>query len=140
MNINLSDDAVHALNRSAAAAAREDLDAVEPRHILAGVLSEADPAVVDALNELGIARDELPGALLDVPATYEGHLPFTETSHGVLTAAVEFSTSQEHPSVTGLHLLLGVAETGDPTCSRALEEMGLRTDLLEAEVKRAYTS
>ena len=94
MSINLSEDAVHALNRSAAAAARDGEEAVAPIHVLAGCLSEKHGTLVDALEGIGLATEDLPSELLDLPRTYEGHLPFTPESHDALAAAVEFGESR----------------------------------------------
>lgn len=125
MSINLSEDAVHALNRSAAAAARDGEEAVAPIHVLAGALSEKDGMLMDALEEIGLATEDLPSELLDLPRTYEGHLPFTPDSHEVLAAAVEFGESRGGGATTSAHLLLGVARTRPPDCSELLDGWGL---------------
>lgn len=133
MSINLSEDAVHALNRSAAAAARDGEEAVAPIHVLAGVLSENDPALLAALEGIGLTADDLPPDLLDLPRTYEGHLPFTPDSHEVLAAAVEFGESRGGPTTSG-HLLLGVARTRAPDCSETLDGWGLDPEALAKQL------
>ena len=136
MSINLSEDAVHALNRSAAAAARDGEEAVAPIHVLAGVLSEKDVALLAALEGIGLTTGDLPQDLLDLPRTYEGHLPFTPDSHEVLAAAVEFGESQGGPT-TSAHLLLGVARTRAPDCSETLNGWGLDPDALAEQLAGA---
>ena len=132
MAIDLADDAIHALNRAAAAAAREGGEAIEPRHVLAGVISQADPKLLEILSQLDLDPATLPGPLRDVPETYEGHLPFTPAAHKVLAAAVE-ATSAEEPGATGsAHLLLGVARAGGPGSSAVLGEWGLSPGALAA--------
>lgn len=130
MSINLSEDAVHALNRSAAAAARDGDEAVAPIHILAGVVSERDPALLAAVQGIGLSLEDLPPDLLDAPATYGGHLPFTPESHQALAAAVEFAGDHGGSATTSAHLLLGVAQTRPPDCSEALDGWGLEADQL----------
>lgn len=130
MTINLSEDAVHALNRSAAAAAREGAEAVTPHHVLAGVLSERDPALLEVLAGLGLETDDLPPDLLDLPSTYEGHLPFAPESHAVLAAAVESAAAGGPTATTSAHLLLGVARAADPQSAKVLARWGLQADAL----------
>ena len=136
MSINLSEDAVHALNRSAAAAARDGEEAVAPIHVLAGVLSEKDAVLLAALEGIGLTTGDLPPDLLDLPRTYEGHLPFTPDSHEVLAAAVEFGESQGGPT-TSAHLLLGVARTRAPDCSETLDGWGLDPEALAKQLTGA---
>lgn len=135
MSINLSEDAVHALNRSAAAAARDGEEAVAPIHVLAGCLSEKDGTLVDALKGIGLATEDLPSELLDLPRTYEGHLPFTPESHDALAAAVEFGESRDG-ATTSAHLLLGVARTRPPDCSELLDGWGLEPEALAEQLAR----
>jgi len=139
MNINLLDDAVHALNRSAAAAARDGLDTVEPKHILAGVISEKDSVFEDACDALDLPTSSLPKSYSDVPSTYEGHLPFSEGSHDVLTAAVDFASDKGHDGVTSLHLFVGLAQTQDAAVHGAIEDWNLDLDALLAEVDRRFS-
>ena len=132
MAIDLADDAIHALNRAAAAAAREGGEAIEPRHVLAGVISQADPKLLEILSQLDLDPATLPGPLRDVPETYEGHLPFTPAAQEVLAAAVE-AASAEEPGATGsAHLLLGVDRAGGPGSSAVLCEWGLSPSALAA--------
>lgn len=111
MAINLTEDAVHALNRAAAAAAREDREAIAPGHILAGTISQRDPGLIEALDELALVLDALPEHLRDAPEVYGGHLPFTPDAHEVLAAAIE-SAGPGNPTASA-HLLVGVAKAGD---------------------------
>ncbi len=134
MSINLSEDAVHALNRSAAAAARDRHEAVAPIHLLAGVLSEKDAALLEALQGMGLSLDDLPPELLNLPRTYEGHLPFTPESHDALTTAVEFAADHGGGATTSTHLLLGVARTGVPACSQLLDEWGFSAEALAQQL------
>jgi len=145
MTINLSEDAVHALNRSAAAAAREGAEAVTPRHVLAGVLSERDPALLNVLASLGLKTGDLPPDLLDLPSTYEGHLPFTPESHAVLAAAVESAAEESEragrsAATTSAHLLLGVARAADPQSSEELARWGLREKALASALEASGTN
>ena len=132
MAINLADDAVHALNRAAAAAAREGAEAVAPRHTLAGVISQADPGLFAILRQLDLDPDALPGPMRDLPETYEGHLPFTPAAHEVLGVAVAAASTTEDGATTSAHLLLGVARAGGPHSSASLREWGLDPDALAA--------
>ncbi len=132
MAINLADDAVHALNRAAAVAAREGGESIAPRHILAGVLSQRDPALLDALAELGLDLEALPEPLRDAPETYGGHLPFTPAGHEVLAAAIEASSAKGDDATGSSHLLLGVAKAGDDETRAVLEEWGMEEDALAA--------
>lgn len=132
MAINLADDSVHALNRAAAAAARRGREAIAPRDVLSGVVSQADPELVEVLEELEMGLGALPGSMRDVPETYEGHLPFDPVAHLVLAAAVEAASSSGGGATTCAHLLLGVARAGGPKCSAALHDWGLDPDALEA--------
>ncbi|NNF26804.1 MAG: hypothetical protein HKN73_06280 [Gemmatimonadetes bacterium] len=121
MKINLLDDALHALNRAAAVAARSGHDAVAPDHILAGVLSEATPAFQEMCTRLELDPQVLDEGLRDAPPTYEGHLPFTEASHRVLTVAVDHAQMQGHEGVTSLHLFLGLLRSGLPEVDQGLD-------------------
>lgn len=132
MTINLAEDAVHALNRAAAAAAREGAEATAPRHILAGALSQRDGALLAALAELSLDLEALPEPMRDAPETYGGHLPFTPSAHEVLAAAIEASTAGRHPATASAHLLLGVARVGDEDARTVLEEWGMKEDALAA--------
>ena len=138
MNINLLDDAVHALNRSAAAAARDGLETVEPKHILAGVISENDLSFDEACGRLGVSASSLPTAYADVPSTYEGHLPFSPASQDVLTAAVEFASANGHEGVASLHLFLGLLQIADAEVEGVLETWDLDAERVAAEVNRTF--
>ena len=137
MNINLLDDALHALNRAAAQAALQGLEAVEPIHILAGVLSEGAAALEETLGRLGVSPADVSPELLDAPATYEGHLPYASPSHDVLTVAVDSATDWGHEGVTSLHLLHGLIQTRDGEVARALAVWDLDGDRLAEEIQRA---
>ena len=128
MAINLTEDAVHALNRAAAAAARDDREAVAPGHILAGAISQRDPALVKALDRLSLDIDALPEHIRDAPEVYGGHLPFTPDAHEVLAAAIE-SAGPGNPTASA-HLLVGVAKTGDDESRSVLEGWGMNEDAL----------
>lgn len=128
MAINLTEDAVHALNRAAAAAARDDREAVAPGHILAGAISQRDPALVEALDRLSLDIDALPEHIRDAPEVYGGHLPFTPDAHEVLAAAIE-SAGPGNPTASA-HLLVGVARTGDDESRSVLEGWGMNEDAL----------
>ncbi len=130
MAINLEDDAVHALNRAAAAAARECGEAIAPCHILAGVISQGEPNLLDILAQLDLDPETLPESLRNLPETYEGHLPFTPAAHEVLAAAVEAASATEPGATTSAHLLLGVARKGGPRSSAALHGWGLNANAL----------
>ncbi len=132
MAINLAEDAVHALNRAAAAAAREGAEATTPRHILAGALSQRDRALLAVLAELSLDLEALPEPMRDAPETYEGHLPFTPSAHKVLAAAIEVGTAGGHRATASSHLLLGVARAGDEEVRAVLEAWGMREDALAA--------
>ena len=132
MTINLAEDAIHALNRAAAVAAREGAEATTPRHILAGAVSQRDPALLDALAELSLDVDALPEPMRDAPETYGGHLPFTPPAHEVLAAAIEASTAAGHDTTGSAHLLVGVATVGDEESRSVLEEWGMDGDALAA--------
>ena len=132
MAINLADDAVHALNRAAAAAAREGAEAIAPRHTLAGVISQADPRLLDIFERLDLDPEALPEPMRDLPETYEGHLPFTPAAQEVLGLAVEAASATEDGATTSAHLLLGVARAGGLRSSASLREWGLDPDALAA--------
>ena len=132
MAINLADDAVHALNRAAAVAAREGGESIAPRHILAGALSQRDPVLLDALAELDLDLEALPETMRDAPETYEGHLPFTLAGHEALAAAIEASSAAGDDATGSSHLLLGVAKAGDDESRAVLEEWGMEEDALAA--------
>ena len=135
MAINLTEDAVHALNRAAAAAAREDKDAIAPGHILAGAISQRDPALMEALDQFALALEDLPEHLRDAPEVYGGHLPFTPDGHEVLAAAIE-SAGSGNPTASG-HLLIGVAAAGDDESRSVLEGWGMNEDALAAALAEA---
>ena len=129
MSINLADDAIHALNRASAAAARKGTEAITPTDILAGSVSQRDPRLLEVLDELGLKVESLPEEMRDLPETYQGHLPFTPDSHEVLAAAVTAAEAGDGATTSG-HLLLGVASAGDAAAQKALEEWGLDADAL----------
>ncbi len=130
MAINLTADAVHALNRAAAAAAREGSEAIAPGHILAGAISQRDPSLIEALDRLALDIEALPEHLRDAPEVYGGHLPFTPDAHEVLTAAIE-SAGPDNPTASA-HLLVGVVKVGDEESRGVLEDWGVREDALTA--------
>ena len=132
MSINLADDAVHALNRASAAAAREGAEAISPRNILAGIVSQRAPGLLELLDPLGLELEALPEEMRDLPETYHGHLPFTSDAHEVLAAAVTAASESGGGATTSGHLLLGVARAGDALARQALEEWGLAEDALAA--------
>lgn len=136
MSINLAEETVHALNRAAAAAARDGAQTVEPRHLLAGVLSHREPAVVDVVERLGLDLDDVPEGFAELPVTHENHIPFSPSSHKALADAVEVSTTHGSPATTGVHLLLGVAAVGDPASNRVLAAWGLEASALRRELAR----
>ena len=135
MSINLADDAIHALNRAAAAAARERRDTIAPGHILAGIISQRDPDLLRVLEQLGLDAQALPESMRNLPETYEGHLPFTPASHDVLAAAVGFAAEPEGAATTSGHLLLAVVQAGDPESRAALESWGLDEAALERALR-----
>ncbi|MCY4400722.1 MAG: hypothetical protein OXE96_15490 [Gemmatimonadetes bacterium] len=135
MSINLADDAIHALNRAAAAAAREGMDSITPRHVLAGIISQGDPDLLRVLDRLGLDPHALPQSMRNLPQTYEGHLPFTPASHDVLGAAVGFESGSDGIATTSGHLLLGVVQAGDPESRAALEPWGLDEAALERALR-----
>ena len=130
MAINLADDAVHALNRAAAAAARNGGEAIAPLDILAGTISQGDTVLLAILEQLGLDPATLPRPMRDVPETYEGHLPFTPPAHEVLAAALEAASGSEEGAITSAHLLLGVAQVNGPRSSDVLGRWGLNTSAL----------
>ena len=130
MAINLSEDAVHALNRAAAAAAREERASIAPGHILAGAVSQRDPSLLEALDALGLDIEALPEPLRDAPEVYGGHLPFTPDAHNVLAAAIE--SAGPGNATASPHLLLGVASAGDEESRGVLDDWGLKEDALAA--------
>ena len=132
MAINLAEDSVHALNRAAAAAAREDQGATGPRHILVGVLSQRDPVLLEILDGMGLELGALPAEFRDAPETFGGHLPFTPAAHEVLAAAIESSTEEGFAATDTPHLLLGTARRGDDECREILDGWGLTADALAA--------
>lgn len=132
MSINLADDAIHALNRASAAAARKGTEAITPTDILAGTVSQRDPRLLEVLDELGLEVESLPEEMRDLPETYQGHLPFTPDSHEVLAAAVTAADESGNGATTSGHLLLGLARAGDAATHEALEEWGLDADALAA--------
>lgn len=134
MSIQLAEEAVHALNRAAAAAARDGTPTVEPRHILAGVVSHGEPALLRVAERLGLEIGDLPDGFADLPVTHENHIPFSSSSHEALAAAVEFSSAHGRPATTGVHLLLGVAGVGDPESDRVLAAWGLEASALSREL------
>lgn len=136
--INLLDDALHALNRAAAAAARDGVQAVEPKHILAGVLSERDPVFQDVCERMNLSLSALPSGFTDAPGTYEGHLPYAPSSHDLLTAAVDFMTTHGHSGVTSLHLFVGALGAGDPQIEMALKPWDLERGRFEDEVVATF--
>lgn len=131
MSVNLAEDAVHALNRAAAAAARDGAGLVEPRHLLAGVASQGDPALADLVRRVGLDLGDLPAALRDLPVTHENHIPFSAASQDVLAAAVELAATTGAPTACA-HLLLAVAGGGHQETQRVLAEWGLETARLRA--------
>ena len=135
MAISLTEDAVHALNRAAAAAAREDMDAIAPGHILAGAISQRDPVLLEALDQLTLDVESLPEHLRDAPEVYGGHLPFTPDAHEVLAAAIE-SAGPGNPTASA-HLLVGVAKAGDEESRGMLEGWGMREDALTTALVEA---
>lgn len=132
MSINLADDAVHALNRASAAAAREGADAITPHNILAGVVSQRAPDLLGVLGRLGLELAALPEDMRDLPETYHGHLPFTPDAHEVLAAAVAAASESGGGATTSGHLLLGVSRAGDAPSRQVVEEWGLAEDALAA--------
>ncbi|MCY3679279.1 MAG: hypothetical protein F4Z31_00935 [Gemmatimonadetes bacterium] len=130
MSINLADDAVHALNRASAAAAREGADAISPGDILAGVISQRAPDLLEILGGLGLELEALPEEMRDLPETYHGHLPFNPGAHEVLAAAVTAASQSGGGATTSGHLLLGVARAADAPSRQALEDWGLAEDAL----------
>ncbi len=140
MNINLLDDALHALNRAAAAAARVGQEAVAPEHILAGVLSEGGTAFEDLCDRLELDIELLSEDLRFVPSTYEGHLPFTEASHAVLAAAVNHSQTHLHDGVTSLHLFLGLLRAAGSDVQTALKPWNVDAEDVADEVNRAFAA
>jgi len=140
MSIQLAEEAVHALNRAAAAAARDGAQAVEPRHILAGVASHGEPALLRAVERLGLEIGDLPDDFTNLPVTHENHIPFSPSSHAALAAAVEFSSARGCPATTGVHLLLGVAGAGDPESDRVLAAWGLEATALSRELAQPPTT
>ena len=132
MAINLAEDAVHALNRAAAAAAREGSEAVSPTHILAGALSHQDPVLTRALAALDLELEAVPETLRNAPVVYGGHLPFTPPAHEVLAAAIEHAAAGGGPGAPTAcaHLLVGVARAGDAETQAVLAEWGLDPEAL----------
>ncbi len=134
MTINLADDATHALNRAAAGAARDQSDAIEPRHIFAGVISQNDPALARLLERMELDAEALPESVRTLPETYHGHLPFTADSHDVLAAAVD-AASRSGQATSGIHLLQGVLAAGPAELRERLHAWGMSDDALDRAMR-----
>ena len=91
-------------------------------------------------DRLELDPEQLADELRDAPPTYEGHLPFTEASHRVLTLAVEHAQDGGHDGVTSSHLFLGLLRGGLPEVDRKLGAWAVEAGDVASEIDNAFAA
>jgi ATP-dependent Clp protease ATP-binding subunit ClpB len=124
-----------ALERAQRLAREHDHQELEPEHLLAALLQEAEGTVAAVLSKLGVPRERLVSevevALKQLPRVHGGSLYLGERLRTVLERAEEAATRLKDEYVSVEHLLMSLADrTGPGAAQRILEKAGVTSDAL----------
>lgn len=127
-------------------AASLQLDAVDVKHIVAGLLSEPDGVAAKAVHQLSITDEQIYDALGVRPATVDydsslealRQLHFTEASKESLKGALKAALRFGHNYIGTEHLLLGPLSV-DREVAETLAGLGLTLDLANRAVVSELT-
>jgi Clp amino terminal domain, pathogenicity island component len=134
-------------------AAIDGVDAVDVRHVAAGLLAEGDGLAARAIHRLGAEDDRVYEAVGAGPASggYDAdpaalrQLSFTSAARRVLREALKCALRFGHNYIGTEHLLLGVVKAGEDVSDHlagagltaALVERAVEVELAEAQLDRA---
>jgi hypothetical protein len=125
--------------RKAVAAAQEEArqglhSAIEPEHLVLGLLDQPDTFAARALAELGADPGAVRGAVT-TPGTERkpltGHLPVGAATKKTLQLVVRESLRLGHNYIGTEHILLGVLSDDQDPSGRALTALGVGHDTVE---------
>ena len=135
-------DDVRASTAAARAVAMEHHHAaVEPIHLLIGVLRPGETTAAAVLTEMSTdvmhLRDRITQALAPAAATgplpnYE--VPYTDAAKAVLELGMQEAAFLDHDEVGSEHLLLGVLRE-DGIAARLLQDAGVMLNVLRSRLK-----
>ena len=109
-----------------------DSKAIEPHHVLLGIISGPPGVGQHALRTCGTDLNRLRQGIIEglprcIPATVADgvRLPLSRSGHRLVSAAIEESFELGHSWVGTEHLLLALCTQGDRSLRRSLKENGV---------------
>ncbi len=122
-------------------ASRVSSRSISTRHVLLGMLREADPAFTDLLERKGLDARELRAQLLGEHVSVERvstspDLPLAEETKKALAYAVHEAESMGHANVGSEHLVLGLLRIEGSTAAQYLTARGVELFQLREETVR----
>ncbi|MDD2279177.1 MAG: ATP-dependent chaperone ClpB [Bacteroidales bacterium] len=137
MNMNnLTIKSQEAIQQAVTVAQGYGHQAVEPTHILKGVISQAENVTGFLLKKVGVNPINFDGAVTRILESYPkvsgGESYLTSASHRVLQKANDFSRDLSDQFVSVEHLLLGLIHSGDQA-AQVMKDAGIsEKELLKA--------
>lgn len=133
---NLTIKSQEAIQQAVTVAQGYGHQAVEPTHILKGVISQAENVTGFLLKKVGVNPINFDGAVTRILESYPkvsgGESYLTSASHRVLQKANDFSRDLSDQFVSVEHLLLGLIHSGDQA-AQVMKDAGIsEKELLKA--------
>ena len=108
-------------------------NAIDPAHLLLGVLGSPGSLATDLLIERGITphavTTELEKLLPRTNESYLGHMPFTPCSKKILELGLRESLLMGVPSIEGFHLLQAICRESENHAVAILKALGFDADV-----------
>jgi hypothetical protein len=129
--------------RNAVKAAQEEArgarhGAIEPAHLVLGLLAEPDGIAARLIFEAGVTPDALRAAIA-APGTerkpLSGHLPVSPAAKKALQLVLREALRLGHNYIGTEHILLGVLSDDQEPTTRALADLGITHEGVETSVK-----
>jgi uncharacterized damage-inducible protein DinB len=107
-------------------------------HIMLGLVRDEDGLAGQVLREAGVeldkAREVVAKVLGEGDTDVRGEIGLTPTAKEAIVSAVSIARSLNHHYVGSEHLLLGVLDLSDAETATVLEELGLASESIRADV------
>jgi hypothetical protein len=103
-------------------------DYVGTEHLLLGLLYEGAGVAAQALESLGISREDVRGQVEEIighgQGSRSGHIPFTARAKKVLELSLREALALGHHYIGTEHLLLGLLREGEGIAAQVLTRLG----------------
>ena len=142
---NFSANAKQILELAEAQAPRLHHDFVGTEHVLLGLLTAENTAVLDVLRRFGVDREIIRTEIEKVvgigsPHALPSPIPYTPRAKRALLLAAREATSLKHGSVGAEHILLGLLSEGSGVAALVLNRLGVQTKEARKELIKAFGS